>query len=96
MGEEAGQLLEHLEASVSGCSIVDEINMCAEVLIELLHLEVVVAKVIGVQLDPVVPVQLPNSHSDMIRTMSHGSVQLRVCCIQVELLQGNWQRRLKQ
>lgn len=78
MGQVASQLLEHFKTSEPCRSIVDIVNVCIKIFIELLDLEIVVATVVGVQLNPVVPVQLANAHGNMIGTVSHRSVQLRI------------------
>lgn len=78
MSEILRQLLQHLKASVPRNSIVDILNMSIYVFLELGHFQVVVPNVIRIELDPIVPVELPDAHGDVVLSMAEWAVDLRL------------------
>lgn len=84
------QLFQHLKTRIAGDSIVEVLDVRVEVFLQLGDFQVVVAFVVGVHLDPVVPVQLADAHGDVVLAMAEGAVDLRFRCVQVEIFQWCW------
>ena len=90
MSEIPRQLLEHLKAGVFRDIVVIILDMSINVLLELGDLQVMVTLVVRIHLDPVVPVELPDAHSDMSLPMTKRSVDLWLGSIEVEVRQRLW------
>jgi hypothetical protein len=95
MSEISRQFLEHLKASVLRNIIIVVLNMSIDVFLELRDLQIVVALIVRVHLDPVVPVELPDAHCDMGLSVSEWTIDLWLGSIEIEVLKPSWERGLE-
>lgn len=88
MREISSQLLEHLKACISRDDIIIVLNVSVDVFLELGDFQVMVALIVGIHFDPVVPVELSDAHGDVGFPMSEGTIDLRLGGIEVEVLKS--------
>ena len=84
------QLLEHLKAGILRNTIVVVLNMSINVFLKLGDLQVMVAFIVRVHLNPVIPIELADAHCDMGLSVTEWAIDLWLGGIEIEVLERSW------
>lgn len=90
MSEVSRQLFEHFKASIFRNIVIVVLNMSINIFLKLRDLQIMVALVVRVHFDPVVPVEFPDAHRDVRLSVTEGTIDLWLGCIEVEVLKRSW------